>query len=142
MKILILGYYDRANLGDEMFKITIPNFFPNCKLFFICVDDFKGGLNDYQAIICGGGDIINDYFYKKFSDLFRTFQGPIFAFGIGIPFPSLIRKGYLDLYDHVFIREKTDLMKMQRRLGSNYAHFLPDLGFSLNNKNFIKLIFK
>lgn len=135
MKVLVLGYYNRANLGDEMFKLTIPKLLPDTSLTFICVDDFDGKYEDYDAIVCGGGDIVNDYFHHKFTRLLVGFNGPIFGLGIGIPYQGLIRKGYMDMYDHVFIREKTDLMAVQRRLGSQYAHYLPDLGFALDFKS-------
>jgi hypothetical protein len=131
MNILILGYYNRSNLGDEMFKISIPKLFKNSRVSFECVDDFKKTTDIYDAIICGGGDIINDYFYKKINNIVKNFEGPVFGLGIGIPYPGLIKKGYLDIYDHIFIRERTDLMKCQRRLGSQYCHYLPDLGFGL-----------
>ena len=129
MKILVLGYYNRFNLGDEMFKETLPLLFPTSKCTFVCTDDFHGNINKYDAIVCGGGDIINDYFHKSISKIVVGYTGNIFAVGIGIPYPGLIKLGYLDIYDHVFIRERRDLLSLQRRLGSEYVHYLPDLGF-------------
>lgn len=134
MKILVIGYYDRANLGDEMFKLSIPKLLPETDLKFICVDDIKldkDEINNYDAVVCGGGDIVNDYFNIKFNKLLSNFNGPIYGVGIGIPYPGLIKKGYLDIYDHVFVRSTTDILKLQRRLGSHYVHYLPDMGFTL-----------
>jgi polysaccharide pyruvyl transferase WcaK-like protein len=134
MDVLVIGYYDRSNLGDEMFKLVLPKIFPSFNLTFVCIDDINNKLTDsYKAIICGGGDIINDYFHKRFLDILKYFDGPIFAVGVGIPYPGLIKRGHLDIFDHVFIRERTDLLKLQRRLGSSYVHYLPDLGFALNS---------
>lgn len=143
-KILVLGYYDRHNLGDEMFKIAISKIFEKMVCHFISTDDFNGNNNDYDYIICGGGDIINNYFHDKIKNIIKGFEGNIFALGIGIPYRILIHEGYLDIYDHVFIREKTDLLRIQRRLGSQYAHYLPDLAFVLdapknNTKNKYKI---
>lgn len=132
MNILVLGYYDRHNLGDDMFKISMPKLFTSSNLTFLCIDDFKGDHEGYDGVICGGGDIVNDYFNRKYSKLLKGFTGPIFGVGIGIPYPGLISRGYMDMYDHVFIRERTDLMNVQRRLGSQYAHYLPDLAFALD----------
>ena len=56
---------------------------------------------------------------------------PVFGIGIGVPFRKLIQHQYLNLYDHIFIREKTDLRKMQQYMGTEYAHYMPDLGFAL-----------
>lgn len=132
-KILVLGYYNRSNLGDEMFKQSIPYFFPKSKLDFVCTDDYDFNINvqNYDAIICGGGDIINDYFYKKLIKITNGFKKNIFAFGVGIPYKGLISSGYLDIFDHVFIRNRTDIRLLQHRLGSDRVHYLPDLGFKL-----------
>ena len=135
-RIIVLGYYNKQNLGDEMFRETIPLLFPNHKLDFIGSDSVKKDCDyngTYKAIICGGGDIINNYFHKKILLAVKNFKGPVIALGIGIPYPSLIDKGYLDIYDHVFIRETEDVRALQKRMGSQYAHFLPDMGFLLKN---------
>jgi len=134
-KVLVLGYYHKNNLGDEMFKETIPLLLPNYELEFMSTDSIKPDdnfdYNQYKAIVCGGGDIISDYFNRKIRIAFDKYDGLKIALGVGIPFPNLIEKGYLDIFDHVFIREKTDLRRIQKRLGSKYVHFLPDLGFLL-----------
>ena len=138
--VLVLGFYNKQNLGDEMFKESMPLLFPNHNLKFVDLDTIISTCNfnsKYKAIICGGGDIINDYFQKKILLATNNFKGPIIAFGIGITYPDLIDRGYLDIYDHVFLREMTDVRKVQKRLGSQYAHYLPDLGFSLERPHFI-----
>ena len=137
--VLVLGFYDKQNLGDEMFKITIPKLFPNHELSFVSLDNIKKKCNYngiYKAIIVGGGGIIADYFQKKIILAINGFTGPIIALSIGIPYPNLIEKGYLDIYDHVFIREKTDVRRIQSRLGTMYSHYLPDVGFVLDKPHF------
>jgi len=78
-RLLVLGFYGKGNLGDEMFKETIP--------------DFKGDLSEYDAIICGGGDIYNEYFMKKIEQILTRlpngFQKPVYLLGVGIPYLSL-----------------------------------------------------
>ena len=131
-RLLILGYYDRSNLGDEAFKEVIPLFFQGFDLNFISIDDFNGDIYKYDGIICGGGDIINNYFYRKLSKILKGYNKNVFAFGVGIPYPSLIDAGYFDIFDHMFIRNQTDLLKLQRRYGSKFVHYLPDLVFRLD----------
>ena len=140
MKLLILGYYNRNNLGDDMFKEAMVKVFAGHDCSFFNTDDFKGDVDSYDAIVCGGGDIINDYFIPVIKKIIKGYEKNVFAVGIGLPYLPLIRNGYLDIFDHVFIRERTDLLRLQRRLGSQYAHYLPDLGFILDkpirtNKN-------
>lgn len=137
-RILVLGFYHRRNLGDDLFEEIMPYIFPDDLLTFVNVDDLNInsiGLRSYDVLICGGGDLINDYFHHKMAHAAKLFHGPIIAMSLGIPYPSLIDKGYLDYFDHVFLREKTDLLQLQYRLGAQYAHALPDMGFYMANRN-------
>lgn len=125
--ILIVGYYYRNNLGDDLFIETIPNFFTNSSLKFVTADDIRScNLREYDGIIFGGGDLVNDYFLSKVKYTRDNFNGPIYAFSLGIPYYETISKGYLNHYDHVFTRNKSFLVPLQHALGSTYAHYIPD----------------
>jgi hypothetical protein len=132
-RIIVFGYYNKQNLGDEMFKETIPLLFQDYQLDFMSIDSITDSiqLDNYNGLICGGGDLINNYFYNKLLIVTNKFNGLKIALGVGIPYSSLISKGYLDIFDYVFIREKADVRLIQRRLGSIYSNYLPDLGFLL-----------
>ena len=134
MRVLVLGYYYQHNLGDDAFPLVMPALFPTHELTFSHGGDLQN--LDYDAVLVGGGDLVNDYFYKRFVPLFQRFRtaqphGRIMAIGLGIPYPQLIDQGYLDHFDHVFLRSQHDLLRVQRRLGSQFAHYLPDLAFGL-----------
>jgi polysaccharide pyruvyl transferase WcaK-like protein len=138
MLILVLGFYDRSNLGDEMFKEALIKLLPNDQLFFHNTHSYNETSIEtsckYDAIICGGGDIINEYFYEKITVIINGFNKPIFGIGIGIPFRPLTSTFHVDYFDQLIIREKTDLLTLQKRLGSQYVHYLPDLAFTLDYK--------
>lgn len=141
MNILILGYYDRSNLGDEMYKEVMGQVLIQSgnipKLTFICTDDLSHDtdLSSYDAIICGGGDIVNEYFFDKIKDSsVVTYTKNIFAVSIGIPIFEFINNGSLNIFDHIFIRSKHDILKIQQKYGSTYVHYHPDLGFLKYNK--------
>lgn len=128
----VLGYYHKANLGDEMFKESIPLVFKDYNLTFINTDEPDIDLNKFKYVIVGGGDLINNYFFVKLEGTLKLFRGKKIILGVGIPFRSIIfEKNYLELFDEVYIREETDLRDVQRLIGGEYAHFLPDLGFKL-----------
>lgn len=133
MNIIILGYYDRGNLGDEAYKVTIRSYLPHhYHLTFVCIDDVGPiDFKKFDGIIVGGGDIINNYFYQKLTPILKNFTGFKIALSIGIPFPSLIMPEYFGKFDHVFIRNYEDVRPLQRVIGSQKAHFLPDLAFNL-----------
>lgn len=133
LSILVLGYYDRYNLGDDCFKEVIPFFFKSHNLIFKCIDDIpvENDIYKYDAVVCGGGDIINNYFIKKLKKILKGYNKNIFAFGVGIPFRNTIKENYLEIFDHMFIRNKTDLLLLQKYYGSKYIHYLPDIVYSI-----------
>lgn len=136
MYLLVIGYYDKGNLGDEAYKEIMGQFFPGDILDFILSDKISTvNVNLYDAIIVGGGDLINDYFNQKISLALQQFKGPKIAFSIGIPFPSLITAQYLGHFDHVFVRNYEDLRAIQKVIGAHRAHFTPDIALALKAKS-------
>lgn len=59
-KVTILGWNQADNIGDSAYKIAFPILFPNCKLTFTDYINEPG-----DAIILGGGDVLNTYFFKQ-----------------------------------------------------------------------------
>lgn len=135
---LVLGFYDRANLGDETYKIVFTQYFQNYNLTYLCIDDINEttDVNNYAGILIGGGDIINNYFYGKYNKLIQNYKGIKLAVSIGIPFASLINEKYLKDFDHIFTRNYCDVREIQKIVGYDKAHYLPDLAFILNQPKF------
>lgn len=130
-RLLVLGFYGKENMGDEMFQETLPLLVPDFNCDFISTDDFKGSTDSYYAIICGAGDIFNEYFMSKIEQILINVNNnkPVYILGMGIPYLSMFQMHYLSLFDHVFLRETTDLPQLTREIGGRYAHSLPDLAF-------------
>lgn len=130
LNILVLGFYDRGNAGDEMYKTAFRHIFKNdrnVQLTFKCTDDVDKIPSNTDIVICGGGDIINEYFMTKIMKLLKHFTGPIYAVSVGIPFANSTK--YLDIFDHVFVRNKRDYHDVKEYLGERNTTYLPDLGF-------------
>ena len=145
MNILVLGFYDRANTGDEMYKLVLPRILspilPAKHIRFVCTDDIDtiddttqdiNILNDKKidCIICGGGEIINWYFMKKIQKLVKTFHGPIYAVSVSLSSDNDVI--YLDIFDHVFMRSKRDHYLAEEYLGEANCTFIPDIVFSFS----------
>lgn len=128
-RLLILGFYDRANLGDEMFKETIPLLVPDWVCTFVATDDYVDDGTQWDGIICGGGDIFNDYFLTKIERITSKVSCPVYLLGVGVPYESMLNSPRVRLFDHIFLRERTDLSSFGQVLGSQWVHVLPDLGF-------------
>jgi hypothetical protein len=132
---LVLGYYNKQNLGDEQYRLSIP--------IFLTKSGFAGDVtfaNPYniteipastKLVVCGGGDIINDWFLTKITNLISKFEGPVIALSVGITYASTITAKYLDKYDHILLRHYAHVAEVGRQIGHANVTSIPDLGFSL-----------
>ena len=133
MNILVLGFYGHKNLGDDQYKTTFSRLFRSndVSLTFSSVDCIDHIPSDVDAIMCGGGDIVNSYFMKSISALVEDFDGPVYAISVGFPYHSEAQE-YLGLFDHVFVRTKTDLEFGVREVGADNIDYIPDLAWLLD----------
>lgn len=128
--ILVLGYYDRGNLGDEQYKLTFPMILKYNTLTFKSVDDISSIPEDISIIVVGGGDVINLYFMKKIQKLVENFVGKVYAVSVGIPYD--ISPEYLYIFDHIFTRSETDYQLAVSKVGTNNVSITKDLAFKIN----------
>lgn len=135
MNVLVLGFYDRKNIGDDSYKLTIPILLkhPNINLTFQCMDDIKKIPTNTDIVICGGGDIINKYFMEKATKLLNDFAGPVYALSVGIPYVQ--DKKYLHLFDHVFMRSVEDYIVACSEIGSVNASVMIDSAFCIPKRH-------
>lgn len=127
--ILVLGYYNRKNLGDEAYKIALPRIFPQSNLIFHNVDDTDIDLSKYKSVIVGGGDLFNEYFLKKIKEILKYVKLPVIGFSIGLPYLSCITPANVAIFDRIFTRNKQELELLQLLIGSDRVHYLPDATF-------------
>lgn len=126
-KVVVLGFYNRSNTGDDAYVECFRNMFPYVE--FYCMDDINSLPENTSIVICGGGDIINDYFMEKARKLLATFTGPVYAVSVGIPYPVDAR--YLKLFDHVFVRSSSDYDIAVKEIGARNVDMMLDLTHTL-----------
>lgn len=141
--VLVLGFYNRQNFGDDLFEIAIRHIFrelSELQFQFISIDDFSLNTTDFSKIhtvIVGGGDLFNEYFASKLLSAIPNFheETPIWALGVGIPFPSFLQTPigtrFLQLFDRIVLRNAEDLASLNSKIGSEWVHYYPDLVFAL-----------
>lgn len=79
MKVLVFGFYDKGNLGDELFKEAFKKIFP--ELDFTFTDKLtKELLKSFQVIFIGGGSFLDQSQGFSIDDLSGK---DIFYIGIG-----------------------------------------------------------
>jgi hypothetical protein len=130
-KIVVLGFYDRNNTGDECFKIAFRKVL-QVECIFICMDDVTQ--EDIQrhnpsCVVIGGGDIINPYFMEQAKKVLHGYTGPVYGLSIGCPYESCAH--YLDIFDHVFTRSTRDTGIAVERIGSENVTHISDLSTCL-----------
>ena len=134
-KFMILGYYNRCNLGDDIFSYVLKRYFevfwPRAEIIIKNTDDVNKIADDVTAVICGGGDLINSYFMSRILKLTENLSCPIYALGVGIPYPQMIDRGYLDGFDYIIHRNHTDAQLLLNKYGPLRVKFAPDLAFYL-----------
>ena len=124
--VLVIGYYDRKNIGDEAYKLALPLVLKTIKsIRFVCSDDIDKIPDDVTTVICGGGDIINDYFMKKIQDLLKSFTGRVYAVSVGIPYTDAVK--YLHVFDHIFARSSTDYQIACQEVGEDNVSICQDI---------------
>ena len=150
MKVLVVGYYNRNNWGDNLFEYIFKNELLNSDdtVTIINIDDLKLTAGKiFDKIIVGGGDLVNNYFLNqnniKLIDFAKTAGISIDFVGIGIPYIECLP--LMDIGDVFYLRNKTDYNMTKERYGQDNTFLIPDLGFGLkvdyiNTSNTVKNI--
>lgn len=126
---LVLGYYDRQNMGDDQYKITLAKILARSGLepIFSNPYDITTIPPSVRVIVCGGGDIVNDWFIKKIKALVAKCRLPVYALSIGITYESTINSNYL-IFEKIYLRHLTYSDKWPT------FYSIPDAGFLLEPK--------
>lgn len=131
-RIVIVGYYNRNNLGDELFKIILEKIIHcnNNIVNVINIEQLNYYSNKIDVLIVGGGEIGDQYFLNPINKY--KINNPsvvIIGVSVGFGFESIIYNGYIDCFDHMIVRNRYDYNLIKERLGEKYVTYLPDLVF-------------
>jgi polysaccharide pyruvyl transferase WcaK-like protein len=131
IKVLVLGFYNRHNIGDDAYTLAFPYIFRNmnCEISVMCIDDIQEIPSGTDIVILGGGDLINDYFMQKATQLLKNFIGRVYGISIGLPYSSCTH--YLHVFDHIFVRSRSDYELASREIGENNVTYIPDIASCL-----------
>jgi hypothetical protein len=123
--ILVVGYYNHYNLGDEQYKISIKyllhKVLPDISFDVQFIDCDKLDLFDIlpnTVIILGGGDVLNTYFLDKINtkitpEIKIKDNLTVIALSVGIPYNNIfinhVHKQKLEIFDTIFLRTRQDI---------------------------------
>lgn len=142
-KILILGYYNHDNVGDDIFEHVFRTELFNNPEYNLVIDKLENITNYTEAshVIIGGGDLVNtEYFNSETTNhITKYFSNiPVIFYGVGLSFPSTLN--LLDIGDHYFMRNKIDHQLVKSRFTSNNSWYTPDIAFKLVSEPVVKEI--
>jgi polysaccharide pyruvyl transferase WcaK-like protein len=134
-RILIIGFYGSSNLGDVMFVDVLSQLLQSWGHVLKFQNPYEPFLfNDYDCILFGGGDTLNDYFISPIIETLRNQLGnntflwpPIYGIGLGCPYTSYVDTGTLDIFSSLSIRNKNDADVISHRLGDRWVCSSTDL---------------
>ena len=137
-RIIIVGYYNHDNLGDEQYKETfeymLDKYLPMKKNYIIQFMDWDllSTINivSTDIILVGGGDILNYYFIDKLYTIFSNKPNKIIAVSVGLPYSDiLMHTDKLNIIDYIFIRTKRDINLFSRYFVKERIFYLPDISY-------------
>ena len=147
--VLVTGYFDRGNLGDDLFKdvwlyiFSKPAFKRRFTPTFVTADDLKVcERRGFDVILLAGGDILNYYFLTQIQSFIKriAFQGTLCAFSVGIPYITIVADGLLDPFNFVMCRAKPDYRLLQTRWAAMKPNtrvgYFPDISCYLKEPTF------
>ena len=136
--ILILGFYDRKNFGDDNYKYIFQKLFgKNSKynINVICSDDCTHIPYNTHLLIIGGGEILNEYFINKISNLLKPYKYkiPVYAISCELSSNEIVYSGKLNFIDYFIVRNLNDANILTSYYGKDNVLYKPDIVFYLNN---------
>jgi len=137
-KVLVYGWYNHHNIGDDLFCAAFKNIFPNINFSFsdtLTIDKIK----DVSAVFVGGGSFLSNHITISPECLNLLKTKKIFYVGVGAE--TDIHPHHQDLIKHaslIALRSPVGMEKV-KKLNDNVI-LIPDIVYSLkpiqsSNKN-------
>jgi hypothetical protein len=140
VNIIVAGYFNRHNLGDDLFLQVWQYIFSKPRLSrhvvkYVGLDELKScrALSSCEVLIFAGGDVLNYYFLSGLRSVLHqySFKGNLYAFSVGIPYQVVIVDGLLDKFNFIMCRSKDDAFTLRNRFGESHVRYFPDLSIYL-----------
>lgn len=126
-KIVVFGYFNEFNVGDDCYEYILNHFNNNNVLFY---NPYKISIvpSDTSLILVSGGDLFNLYFINKIKSIISASNlfCPVHALSVGIPYKSIITYDLLSFFDKIYLRNRTDVGFLLEMGIKNVFH-VPDM---------------
>jgi len=143
LKIVVIGFFDRCNLGDETFKLAINKVGDEIKSYlelddieikYICIDELINLKYDeifnYDLLLIGPGDVLNDYFLNRINEFLikGKIKIPIFSISVGGNSNILLNNDKTYNIDYIITRSKYEKeLLLKNNFNSDWVDELSDI---------------
>lgn len=138
MRILVYGWYNHGNLGDESYKFSFKETWKEHDFTF--VDNIlDSDINRFDLCIIGGGDVVREASLRMISKM----KCPKISISVTITAISLIPEIYI--LDHIYVRDISSYDNLIK-YGYKNVTYIPDISMVLegdreNGKKIISKLF-
>lgn len=133
-RIIAIGYYSRANLGDQQYLDTLP-YLVGRDRELICIDSsalHQFPLRESDVVLIASGDLLVEFFLDHLYNAFHDRKNTILAVCVGVPYTrTLLQHRKLGIIDHVFVRTRQDVVLLSQFFPKHKVHYIPDISYYL-----------
>lgn len=119
MKICIVGWYGKKNVGDEAFRVVFQRFFEGHELRFVTPPQT---CPDSDAVILGGGAVASPFYLNSLPPV------PRYAIGIDLAYDSEANLMAEAAFRKIYVRTRNDCELLQKAASCPVVA-IPDLAF-------------
>jgi polysaccharide pyruvyl transferase WcaK-like protein len=131
IKVLVVGYFNKCNLGDDLFLYIWKSLLEHIDATFISFTELEiFNFSDIDIVILAGGNLLLDYFANEF--LLKNYKKKLVGYSLAIPFKGFcITSELLDNMDFISCRSKKDTKLLNLGFKQNFAEWNPDISIYL-----------
>lgn len=130
--LLITGYYNKQNTGDDLFENIANKLFINNKNYKISIKPIYeiNYNNNIDEILLFGGETLNEYFLKPLSIIKEKNQHiKLYAIGVNLGVDIDYIKKYLIMFQYIIVRNSEDYEKIKKYVPCYYVQDIVFAGF-------------
>lgn len=147
-QIIITGYYDKKNIGDNIFHYMAVKYFTANTKFEIKIvpsdmlETHKTSIaSSTDCIILFGGETLNEYFLKPISEIKQLNQEiKIYGFGLNVGQNIDEIKHYLLMFQYIVCRHINDVNLFDKHLSNVRCVHVDDIAFAYDMKGYRKTV--
>lgn len=130
MKVLVYGWYNKGNVGDESYKLSFPRLFPGCDFTFTSHLD-NSLLDGKDCLVLGGGNILDKKYVSAISKAVRDsgWDKPIHAFSVGYGDLGMTKED-INMFSSIRVRDEKAVSRIASR-GYSSVEYCPDAAFCM-----------